>query len=90
MATPRAGDIPMDLKAVKPFLIIHKQLEKEHPVVSYFGEATPLCVCALPSCVCAPPCVVLMFAVQEGIKVGKSPEGKTYLFSSMDKLDTVM
>ncbi len=59
MATPRAGDIPMDLKVVKPFLIIHKQLEKleiekQQPVVSYFGEAAPLCVCALPSCVRVP------------------------------------
>ena len=97
----------MDLKAVKPFLIIHKQLEREHPVVAYFGEATPSCVRTPPPpvvlmcvCVCTPcsahvcvcvctPRVVLLYAVQEGIKVSKSPEGKTYLFKSMDKLDTV-
>ncbi len=45
MAAPRAGDIPASLRAIKPFIIIHTQLEKKEPVVSYFGMCGVCDVC---------------------------------------------
>lgn len=42
MAAPIAGTIPASLKAIRPFVIIHSQLEKKDPTVAYFGELARL------------------------------------------------
>ncbi len=79
---------PSSLKGVQPYLMVAKQFIQRDPVVAYYGRSffAVKAVCLLYSL--PPP--ANMYAVQEGIKLGKSdPSAKAYLSTVMDQLQEV-
>lgn len=73
--------------------MVARQFSQRDPVVAYYGE---LCTVINDLCELASPPYLLpdltakMYAVQEGLGIGKSdPEAKAFLISVMDDLDRV-